>query len=77
MLAFVDRLDLPLSSMAIDFVRTVPPGEIVPFAERIMVAEALDPDRPWSRRAGRNEDALARVPPRPIPWEVRVGAMAR
>jgi hypothetical protein len=77
MLAFVDRLDLPLSSMAIDFVRTVQPGEIVPFAERIMVAEALDPDRPWSRRAGRNEDALARVPPRSIPWEVRVGAMAR
>jgi hypothetical protein len=77
MLAFMDRLDLPLSSMSIDFARTLQPGETLPFAERIAVAQGYDPERSWSGRRNQPEDALARVPPPSIPWEVRVGAMAR
>ncbi len=64
MVAFVDRLELPLSTVAIGDGGVLAPGEVRAFQRR------LD--------AGTTRDAApARIPPRDIPWGVRVGAMAR
>ncbi len=76
MLAFMDRLDLPLSSMAIGFARTLQPGETAAFVERFPVAQGYDPERSLTIRRDPPHGALARVPPPSIPWEIRVGAMA-
>jgi hypothetical protein len=67
MIAFVDRLELPLSSLAIDVGIELAPGQSKPFTQRIAAG-----------RGGRQRNyAPGRIPPREIPWEVRVGAMAR
>lgn len=58
MVAFVDRLELPLSTVAIGDGGVLAPGEARAFKRRL-------------------DAGAARIPPRDIPWEVRVGAVAR
>lgn len=75
MLAAVDRLDLPLASVAIDFPRTLAPGESVEFSQHvpIRIAGAIDA----GLGGGANPATLLHVPGKDIPWQVRLGAMGR
>jgi hypothetical protein len=67
MVAFVDRRELPLSSIAMAVDMQLAPGETREFSQRLQAGAA----------GRRRSYAPARIPPRDIPWEVRVGAMAR
>lgn len=67
MVAFVDRLELPLSSIAIEAGFALAPGETREFTQRLEAGAA----------GRRRTYAPARIPPRDIPWEVRVGAMSK
>ena len=67
MVAFVDRRELPLSSIAMAVDMQLGPGETREFSQRLQAGAA----------GRRRNFAPARIPPRDIPWEVRVGAMAR
>jgi hypothetical protein len=66
MVAFVDRRELPLSSIAMAVNMQLAPGEAREFSQRLQAGAA----------GRRRNYAPARIPPRDIPWEVRVGAMA-
>ena len=67
MVAFVDRRELPLSSIAMAVNMHLAPGESREFSQRLQAGAA----------GRRRNYAPARIPPRDIPWEVRIGAMAR
>lgn len=78
MVAFVDRFELPLSSVAVTFPRVLKPGESVAFSERIMARQNAGLGNADTELApGMTAPVLARVPPGDIRWEVRVGAMGR
>jgi hypothetical protein len=67
MIAFVDRLELPLSSIGVAADLALAPGETKAFTQRLVAGAG----------GRRRNYAPARVPPRDIPWEVRVGAMSQ
>lgn len=69
MVAFVDRRELALSSLAVEVGLQLAPGETQAFSQRLQAGQG-------GRGRSRNM-APARIPPRDIPWQVRVGAMAR
>jgi hypothetical protein len=78
MVAFVDRLELPLSSIAVDVDLLLAPGETREFSHRLEAAAGRG-DENFTVGLGRTSPnvAPARVPSRNIPWQVRVGAMTR
>lgn len=78
MVAFVDRFELPLSSVAVDFPKVLAPGESAPFSQRIDARQNNGPNSiDIEFGPGTKAQALARVPPQEIPWKVRVGAMGK
>lgn len=74
MVAFVDRLELPLSTVAIGDGGVLAPGEMRAFKRRLDAGAARGSgvQMAWSET---RETASARIPPRDIPWEIRVGAV--
>jgi multidrug efflux pump subunit AcrA (membrane-fusion protein) len=76
MLALVDRLDLPLSSLAIPVEILLAPGEGADFSRKLPVMQARRSDQALKEMEP-TETVMGRVPPDEIPWEVRVGAMGR
>jgi hypothetical protein len=78
MVAFVDRRELPLSSIAIDAGLMLAPGETKEFSHLLRAAAGRTGDQiVIGVGPAQPSVALARIPPRNIPWEVRVGAMSR
>jgi len=79
MMAFVDRKELPLSSVAVDVDLILAPGTEAPFSQRLQAGVSRGPDRAArvTLAERRSVTAVARIPPRTIPWEVRVGAMTQ
>jgi len=79
MVAFVDRLELPLSSVAIDVGLTLAPGETKEFSQRLQASAGRGRGAGAQMTFGerRRDVAAARIPPRDVAWEVRVGAMTR
>jgi len=79
MVAFVDRLELPLSSVAIDVGMTLAPGETKEFSQRLQASAGRGRGAGAQMTFGerRRDVAAARIPPRDVAWEVRVGAMTR
>ena len=77
MVAFVDRLELPLSSVAIAVDRVLAPGETLAFGRRLEAGAARGTAGVQMAWGEKREAAPARIPPRDIPWQVRVGAMGR
>jgi hypothetical protein len=76
MVAFVDRLELPLSSVAVDYPVTLQPGESATFTQRIPTRmngglNSIDIE------LGDGAAIVARAPPKEIGWSVRVGAMGK
>ena len=76
MLALVDRLELPLSSLAIPVEMLLAPGEGADFSRKLPVMQARRSDQALKEMEP-TETVMGRVPPDEIPWEVRVGAMGR
>ncbi|HVY90739.1 MAG TPA: hypothetical protein VG942_17870, partial [Hyphomonadaceae bacterium] len=79
MVAFVDRLELPLSSVAVPADMILAPGESRAFSQRLEAGVTRGRNRaaPATFAERRSFVAPARLPPRDIPWQVRVGAMSR
>lgn len=77
MVAFVDRLELPLSTVAIGDGGVLAPGETRTFQRRLDAGAARGTAGVRMAWGETREAAPARIPPRDIPWEVRVGAVAR
>jgi hypothetical protein len=79
MVAFVDRLELPLSSIAIDVAMTLAPGETREFSQRLQASAGRGRGAGAQMTFGerRRDVAAARIPPRDVAWEVRIGAMTR
>lgn len=77
MVAFVDRLELPLSTVAISDGGVLAPGETRAFKRRLDAGAAPGASGVRMGWGETRETAPARIPPRDIPWEVRVGAVAR
>ena len=79
MMAFVDRKELPLSSVAVDLELVLAPNSEQDFSQRLQAGVSRGPGRaaPVTFAERRRDTSPARIPPRTIPWEVRVGAMTR
>lgn len=77
MVAFVDRMELPLGSVAVDFPKTLKPGETARFMQRLQAREQAADDTQADPDGETVAVTVARVPPPNIPWQVRVGAMGR
>ena len=77
MVAFVDRLELPLSSVAVDAGVVLAPGETKEFSQRLQASTGRERGGQMTVGERRRDVAPARIPPRSVPWEVRVGAMTR
>lgn len=79
MMAFVDRKELPLSSVAVDVDMVLAPGAVRDFSQRLQAGVSRGPDRAAQVTLAerRRDTSSARIPPRTILWEMRVGAMTR
>ena len=79
MMAFVDRKELPLSSVAVDLELILAPNSEQDFSQRLQAGVSRGPGRaaPVTFAERRRDTSSARIPPRTIPWEMRVGAMTR
>lgn len=77
MVAFVDRLELPLSSVAVEAGVVLAPGETKEFSHRLQASTGRERGGRMTIGERRRDVAPARIPPRSVPWEVRVGAMTR
>jgi len=77
MVAFVDRLELPLSSVAVDASVVLGPGETKQFSQRLQASTGRERGGQMTIGERRRDVAPARIPPRNVPWEVRVGTMTR
>jgi hypothetical protein len=82
MLALVDRLELPLSSVALPVDLRLAAGASMDFIRRIPVMQRRGDNMgaPAAAAGGPSEPAavyLGRVPPDDIAWQIRVGAMGR